>query len=64
MGLQGWVRNRRDETVEILVSGDEAQLQQFEAEIRGGPRLSLVEEVKITCDTATTSEGFEITATV
>ena len=46
LGLSGWVRNRRDGTVEAVVSGDAAAVQTFVALCRDGPRAALVFDVK------------------
>ena len=46
LGLSGWVRNRRDGTVEALVSGPSDAVEQMIAACHGGPptaRVDLVE---------------------
>jgi acylphosphatase len=45
LGLSGWVRNRREGTVEAAVSGDPEAVQTFVALCRNGPRAALVFEV-------------------
>ena len=45
-GLRGWVRNRRDGTVEALAIGSDAMLAEIEEECRRGPRLSRVDRVE------------------
>jgi acylphosphatase len=45
-GLRGWVRNRRDGTVETLLIGTDAILTEIEADCRRGPRLSKVDRVE------------------
>jgi acylphosphatase len=38
LGLHGWVRNRMDGTVEVLVAGDDAAVDQLVAWLKRGPR--------------------------
>jgi acylphosphatase len=45
LGVQGWVRNRRDGTVEAFVSGDAAAVDALVAWAQRGPRDALVERV-------------------
>jgi len=45
-GLRGWVRNRRDGTVEALAIGGDAELAAMEEDCRRGPRLSRVDSVE------------------
>jgi len=45
-GLRGWVRNRRDGTVEALIIGIDAALGEMEEECRRGPRLSRTDRVE------------------
>ncbi len=45
LGLSGWVRNRRDGTVEALVDGDEAALQELLRACRRGPRAAQVDAI-------------------
>jgi acylphosphatase len=47
LGLSGWVRNRRDGTVEAVFSGDEAAVEEVLAHCRKGPRHAVVGEVKV-----------------
>ncbi|WP_121610054.1 acylphosphatase [Mesobacillus foraminis] len=46
-GINGWVRNREDGSVEILASGNEEELNQFIADIRKGNPFSKVDHVDI-----------------
>ena len=46
-GAQGWVRNRRDGTVEAWVQGDEAAVERVLAWARRGPRLAQVERLEV-----------------
>ncbi|HWQ83665.1 MAG TPA: acylphosphatase [Anaerolineales bacterium] len=42
LGLNGWVRNRRDGTVEIQAEGERSRLEQLLAAVRRGPRSAHV----------------------
>lgn len=42
LGLAGWVRNRRDGTLEALVDGDTAAVEELVRACRRGPRLAAV----------------------
>lgn len=46
-GLGGWVQNRFDGSVEILVEGDEEAVRRFEAKVRRGPARAWVDRVRI-----------------
>lgn len=45
MGLVGWVRNRRDGTVEALVAGDPVAVAAFVAMCRHGPPAARVDRI-------------------
>ena len=45
LGLEGWVRNRRDGAVEAVFSGTEAAVAEIIAACRHGPRGAAVESV-------------------
>lgn len=45
LGLNGWVRNLTDGTVEILANGDESALDQLEQECRAGSPAANVRNV-------------------
>ena len=58
-GLRGWVRNRRDGTVEALFIGDDNTLVEMEAASRRGPSMAMVPQLD-RCDAADDgSDGFE-----
>lgn len=45
LGVQGWVRNRADGSVEALVSGEAAAVNALLAECRAGPALARVDSI-------------------
>ena len=45
-GLSGWVRNRRDGSVEAVLSGESAVVEAMIAACLAGPRLARVERVE------------------
>ncbi len=47
LGLVGWVRNRRDGTVEALVCGDEGAVEILLVWAERGPLLARVEKVDV-----------------
>ncbi len=64
LGLSGWVRNRRDGTVEVLAVGDSGRLDALERHLRNGPPLARVDgiEVENVADPAPIT-GFSVEAT-
>lgn len=64
LGLRGWVRNRGNGTVELLVSGtDQAVAAMIEA-ARRGPRAAHVIELQVSDDRDDGSTGFAALPTV
>jgi acylphosphatase len=47
LGAVGWVRNRRDGSVELLAEGEREKLEELAAWCRRGPSLARVDEVEI-----------------
>lgn len=45
LGVQGWVRNRLDGSVEALLAGDPGAVQALLTAARAGPRLARVERI-------------------
>jgi acylphosphatase len=45
LGVSGWVRNRRDGTVEALVDGETAAVEELLRACRRGPRLAEVDAI-------------------
>ena len=62
LGVTGWVRNRRDGTVEAVVDGDADALDAITAWARLGPRGAQVTDVQIS-EVAGTFERFEMRPT-
>ncbi len=59
LGLDGWVRNRIDGSVEALVAGDEAAVAAMIEACRRGPSPARVENVGVEpVDAAGVPEGF------
>ena len=57
--LSGWVRNRRDGTVEAVFEGDEANVAAMIVACRSGPRMARVEHVDVTAlETEDVPDGF------
>ena len=63
LGVGGWVRNRRDGTVEAVIDGDAEAVAAILAWARRGPAAAHVVEVIVT-ETAGTFSGFDVTRTV
>ena len=59
LGLDGWVRNRRDGTVEMLVSGPEAAVGALIHRCHEGPPAARVERVDVTESDGVVPAGFE-----
>ncbi|HEV7275773.1 MAG TPA: acylphosphatase [Devosiaceae bacterium] len=61
--LSGWVRNRRDGSVEAVLAGDAEALQTVLAACRRGPPMARVEDVVAEEDTASPEPGFAVRPT-
>ena len=59
LGLAGWVRNRRDGTVELLIAGDPEAVAAMSVLCRDGPPLARVERVTVEDSDAPGVTGFE-----
>lgn len=64
LGLAGWVRNRRDGSVELLAIGDPAAIDTLAERCHEGPRAAAVVAVTRSETEDDGSEGFEERATV
>ncbi len=58
LGLAGWVRNRRDGTVEVLAIGDEANIDELAQRCRIGPPGAGVTQISCQPADDDDSEGF------
>ena len=63
-GLSGWVRNRRDGSVEALFHGAADEVAAMIDACRQGPRDARVEAIEIIQEGGAAPSGFEIQATV
>ena len=59
LGLRGWVRNRRDGTVEMLVHGEEAAVERMIERCRDGPPAARVERIEVEETREDAPAGFE-----
>jgi acylphosphatase len=64
LGLSGWVRNRRDGSVEAVFSGPERAVRAMIELCRQGPPAALVTDVAETIETAPVEPGFHQAPTV
>jgi acylphosphatase len=58
LGLDGWVRNRYDGTVEILVSGPTVKVEEFVGLCVRGPSSAKVEDIEMRRDEPPEVKGF------
>ena len=59
LGVSGWVRNRVNGTVEMLVHGEAAAVERFIGCCREGPPAARVAQVEIEETTEAAPAGFE-----
>jgi len=59
LGVDGWVGNRSDGTVELIAAGPPAAVQQFEAACRRGPAAARVVAVERSAADDPGAAGFE-----
>jgi acylphosphatase len=59
LALKGWVRNRRDGTVEALASGPQAALETFVARCRQGPYSAGVQSVQVQASDEEPGDSFK-----
>ena len=64
LGLEGWVRNRRDGSVEAVFSGEAAAVDGLVAACRRGPRMASVRAMKVTDHAHRVAVGFVALPTV
>jgi acylphosphatase len=58
LGLDGWVRNRRDGTVEIVASGPDDAIATLIARCRQGPPAAQVERIEALDAEEAPAKGF------
>lgn len=58
LGLRGWVRNRTDGTVEMLITGGNDAIAAMIEAARQGPRAAHVSAIEVTDDEDDGSIGF------
>ena len=63
-GLNGWVRNRRDGSVEVLVSGPITEVDDLIEACRQGPAAARVMDIEITPEEGGADSGFRQLPTV
>lgn len=61
--LRGYVRNRRDGSVELVLAGSGERIGQMINACREGPRLAQVREIE-TSDVSWAGSGFEVLPTM
>ena len=65
LGVSGWVRNRRDGSVEVEAYGEEESVEALIAACRTGPPAAKVERLEVeTAAGEGQPSGFRVTATV
>jgi acylphosphatase len=64
LGLDGWVRNRRDGGVEAVFAGCPEAVDEIVSLCHRGPRAARVRMVKVLEEPDSAPEGFEVLPTV
>ena len=59
LGVRGWVRNRRDGTVEMLVQGEEADVERLIERCRDGPPSARIDRIDVDEAQGDAPPGFE-----
>ena len=60
LGVRGWVLNRADRSVEVVVEGEPAAVEQLVTWARQGPRHAVVARVEVTEETPQGLRDFEV----
>lgn len=63
LGLSGWVRNRRDGTVEAVFSGSPDDVAEMLERCRSGPRSAQVASIDVVEGATEPSPGFDVQPT-
>ena len=58
LGLDGWVRNRRDGSVEMVVAGEEEAVRRMIELCHGGPPAARVERIELEESAEPVEPGF------
>ncbi len=64
LGLSGWVRNRSDGTVEMLLHGEEGAVRTMIERCRQGPPAARVERIEVEQTDEAAPAGFEKRPTI
>jgi acylphosphatase len=65
LGVRGWVRNRRDGSVELVAFGEDEAVEALTAACRTGPPAAQVERIEVEiAEGQGPPAGFRVTATV
>jgi acylphosphatase len=65
LGVRGWVRNRRDSSVELVAYGEDEAVETLVAACRTGPPAASVERIEVESEEGEGPlAGFRVTATV
>jgi len=64
LGVRGWVRNRRDGSVELAAYGEDEAVEALTAACRTGPPAARVERIHVDVAEGEGPPGFRVTATV
>jgi len=59
-GVAGWVRNNDDGTVEAVLEGEPAAVEQVLARVRAGPSSALVTDVRVQPEEPVGEQGFTV----
>jgi acylphosphatase len=62
-GLRGWIRNRHDGSVEALLAGEDAKVDDMILACRQGPPLAKVDSISSEATAEDPPEGFELRPT-
>ena len=60
LGLKGWVRNLGDGRVEVVATGDPAQIDRLVDWLASGPPAAVVTSVDVAVTTTTSFDSFDI----
>ena len=60
LGVEGWVRNHPDGSVEAALEGNREDVEALVGWLRVGPRLAVVESVEVMEEALQGERGFEV----